>query len=184
MGVGVVAPGEGALALAGAVAACCATFAFSAYFARRAWARGTPSWAVRRRVGPREWAQREALAAAYRVSAARGWDELIYNHITLAVDGGERGARRFLINPFGLRFDEVTPANLVTIDGANRVLDPGSNDPEKLAVNFAGFVLHSAVHAARPDLACVWHTHYTPLVGALCASKCGLLMACQVRRLN
>lgn len=100
-----------------------------------------------------EWRARVQLAACYRVFAHLGWTELLFNHITLRVPG-EAGA--FLINPFGLTYREVTPRNLIKIgiDGA-----PLEDSP--YPVNRAGFVIHSAVHAARADAHCVMHTHTT-----------------------
>lgn len=81
-----------------------------------------------------------------------GWHELIYNHITLRVPGTEH----FLINPFGLMYREVTASNLVKID-----LEGRSLDPDAYPINPAGFVVHSAVHRARADVACVMHSHTT-----------------------
>ena len=133
---------------------------------------------VRSRVTPAEWRLREDLAAAYHIAAKEGWDELIYNHITVRVndddDGDDAAGTRppeFLINPFGLSFAEVTASSLVKIDLEGRVVDPGSTGRP---VNVAGFVIHSAVHAARDDLHCVWHTHHSPTV-AVSAMKAGFL---------
>ena len=98
-----------------------------------------------------EWRARVDLAAAYRLVAERGWDDLIYTHISLAVPG-EPG--RFLINPFGLTFDEVTASNLVKIDIHGTIV--GDSPYE---VNATGFVIHGAVHAAREDARCVMHLH-------------------------
>jgi ribulose-5-phosphate 4-epimerase/fuculose-1-phosphate aldolase len=107
-----------------------------------------------------EWALRVELAAMYRVFDYLGWTELIYNHITLRVPGPER---HYLINPFGLNYNEVTARNLVKINTKGDVLD-GSKYP----VNRAGFVIHSAVHAARHDAQCVMHTHTTAGVAVAC----------------
>lgn len=110
-----------------------------------------------RRVPPamseQEWQLRLELAAFYRLVAFLGWNEMIYNHITLRVPGPEP---QYLINPFGLNYDEVTARNLVKLDTAGNVLD-GSTYP----VNLAGFVIHSAIHSARPDAHCIIHTHTT-----------------------
>lgn len=100
-----------------------------------------------------EWQARTQLAAAYRIFDHLGWVELIYNHITLRVPG-EDGA--FLINPFGLSYDEVTASSLVKIDIQGRALSPSP-----YAVNEAGFVIHSAIHGALPEAHCVIHTHTT-----------------------
>jgi ribulose-5-phosphate 4-epimerase/fuculose-1-phosphate aldolase len=94
---------------------------------------------------------RRDLAAAYRLAARRGWDDIVWTHISASV-AGEPGA--YLINRFGLRFDEVRPDNLVKVDVAGRVVD-GSGAP----VNPSGFAIHGAVHAARPDAVCVMHLH-------------------------
>ena len=94
---------------------------------------------------------RVQLAAAYRIFAHFGWDYLIYGHISARVPGPEH---HFLINPFGLRFDEVTASNLVKIDIDGRKVEHSDYD-----VNPAGFIIHSAVHAAREDALCVMPTH-------------------------
>jgi ribulose-5-phosphate 4-epimerase/fuculose-1-phosphate aldolase len=99
-----------------------------------------------------EWQVRCELAAAYRLSAHLGWHELIYNHVTARVPG----TPYFLINPFGLMYREVTAANLVKIDLEGRKVEPSP-----WHVNPAGFIVHSAVHAARADAHCVMHTHTT-----------------------
>jgi ribulose-5-phosphate 4-epimerase/fuculose-1-phosphate aldolase len=121
---------------------------------------------VREQVSPEEWALREDLAAAYRLVAAMGWDDLVFTHISARVPGPEH---HFLINPYGLMFDEITASSLVKVDEACRkVID--SPHP----VNPAGFVIHSAVHAARPDVQCVLHTHTTAGV-AVSAQAGGVL---------
>ena len=94
---------------------------------------------------------RVELAACYRLAQKNGWDELIYNHITARVPGPEH---HFLINPFGLAFEEVTASNLVKVDLEGRVIGAA-----KYPVNAAGFTIHSAIHAARPDVGCVMHLH-------------------------
>lgn len=100
-----------------------------------------------------EWDLRLELAACYRLFAYLGWIEMIYNHITVRVPGPEP---QYLINPFGLNYEEVTARNLVKIDTKGKVLD-GSAYP----VNIAGFIIHSAIHSARPDAHCIIHTHTT-----------------------
>ena len=110
------------------------------------------------RIGAEEWALRLELAACYRLFDALGWAESIYNHITLRVPG-----EAFLINPFGLHYGEVTAANLLKIDAEGRVLDPSP-----WPVNPAGFVIHSAIHRARPDAHCVMHTHTTAGMAVAC----------------
>src|SRR5919205_1891968 len=96
-----------------------------------------------------EWQARVDLAACYRLAAREGWDDLIYTHISARVPGPEH---HFLINPFGLAFDEITASSLVKIDLEGTIV---GDTPH--SVNKAGFVIHSAVHEARPDLACVMH---------------------------
>ena len=118
------------------------------------------------RVTAQEWELRGRLASAYHVVEHLGWTESIYGHITLKVPGPER---HFLINPYGLRYDEVTAENLVKID-----LDGQPVGPPTHPVNVAGYVIHSAVHEARPDLACVFHTHTTAGM-AVAAQARGLL---------
>ena len=113
-----------------------------------------------------ERALRVRLAAAYRIADHLGWSELIYTHISLRVPGPEH---HFLINPYGLRFDEVTASNLVKID-----LDGNPVGASAYKANEAGFVIHGAVHMARDDAQCVFHTH--TLAGmAVSAQACGLL---------
>lgn len=114
-----------------------------------------------------EWVLRRQLAAAYRLVDHFGWTELIYGHLTARVPGDKP---HFLINPFGLNYDEVTASNLVKIDLDGKVVEPSPHP-----VNYAGFVIHSAVHmahAARHRV--VMHTH-TRAGMAVCALKEGLL---------
>jgi len=115
-----------------------------------------------------EWALRVQLAGAYRVADHLGWSELIYTHISMRVPGPEH---HFLINPYGPRFDEVTASSLVRIDADGNPV--GSNTYK---ANKAGFIIHSAIHMARPDAQCVWHMH--TLAGmAVSAQDEGLLPA-------
>jgi ribulose-5-phosphate 4-epimerase/fuculose-1-phosphate aldolase len=107
-----------------------------------------------------EWRARVELAACYRVFAELGWTELVFNHITLRVPGSPPA---FLINPFGLNYDEVTASNLVKIGHDGAPLQPTNH-----AVNRAGFVIHSVVHAARADVHCVMHTHTTAGMAIAC----------------
>lgn len=116
---------------------------------------------------PAEWALRVRLAAAYRVADHLGWSELIYSHISVRVPGPEH---HFLINPYGLRFDEVTASNLIRINSEGEKLD--KNSP--YSPNKAGFMIHGAIHMARPDAACVWHMHTLPGM-AVSAQEEGLL---------
>jgi len=105
---------------------------------------------VKEAVGPEEWQVRTELAACYRMMAHHGWDDWVYTHISARVPGTDH----FLINPFGLMFEEVTASNLVKIDmDGNKVMD------NPWPVNKAGFVIHSAVHAGDPNAHCVIHLH-------------------------
>ena len=106
---------------------------------------------VRERVGEEEWAVRVDLAACYRLIARYGWTDMIYNHISARVPGSHD---KFLINAFGLLYEEVCASNLVTVDVEGNVLDG-----PKSGANPAGFIIHSAIHQARHDAACVLHTH-------------------------
>lgn len=102
-----------------------------------------------------EWRMRVDLAACYRLADMHGFSDIIWNHITAKIPGTEN----FLINRFGLRHDEITASNLVTLDPKGTVLDPGSVSTEHDDVNVTGYVIHSAIHAARPDVHCVMHSH-------------------------
>ncbi|XP_015276140.1 PREDICTED: alpha-adducin isoform X3 [Gekko japonicus] len=108
------------------------------------------------------------LAAFYRLADLFGWSQLIYNHITVRVNSEQE---HFLIVPFGLLYSEVTASSLVKINIQGDVIDRGSTN---LGVNQAGFTLHSAIYAARPDIKCIVHIH-TPAGAAVSAMKCGLL---------
>ena len=105
---------------------------------------------------PAERAARIELAACYRVFDLLGWTELIYNHITVRLPTAPGAPRRFLINPFGLHFSEVTASNLLRIDAAGNVLQ---ESPYR--ANPAGFTIHSALHTGIADAHCVMHTHTT-----------------------
>ena len=114
-----------------------------------------------------EWRLRLELAACYRVFDARGWGDEIFNHITVRVPGVEK---RYLINPFGLTFGEVTAGNLVKVD-----LQGNALEPTEYGVNRAGFVIHSAIHAARDDAHCIMHTHHSYGLAVACKAD-GLSM--------
>jgi len=121
---------------------------------------------VRSIVSKEEWEQRVNLAACYRAVALYGWDDLVFTHISARVPGEEE---HFLINPFGMLFEEITASSLVKIDlVGNKVLE----SPH--LINPAGFVIHSAVHAARPEAACVLHLHCAAGV-AVSAQSAGVL---------
>ena len=115
---------------------------------------------------PKEAELRVQLAAGYRLVEHFGWNESIYGHLTVRVPGPER---HFLINPFGLRYGEVTASNLVKITLEGEIV----GDTE-WSVNAAGYAIHGAIHKAAPDAHCVMHTH-SPAGMAVAALECGLL---------
>jgi ribulose-5-phosphate 4-epimerase/fuculose-1-phosphate aldolase len=117
-------------------------------------------------VSPGEWAARSDLAAAYRAVALYGWDDLVFTHISARVPGPEH---HFLINPYGMMFEEITASSLVKVDLAGRKV---SESP--FEINPAGFTIHSAVHEAREDAQCVIHLHTMEGVAVSC-QKAGLL---------
>jgi ribulose-5-phosphate 4-epimerase/fuculose-1-phosphate aldolase len=122
---------------------------------------------MRERVSQAEWQTRVDLAACYRLVHHYGMDDLVYNHISARVPGEEG---HFLINAYGMTYDEITASSLVKVDfDGNIVQDSGTG----YGINRAGFVIHSAVHRGRPDVACVIHTH-TPAGMAVSAMACGL----------
>lgn len=123
------------------------------------------SLSIRNQVSEAEWQTRVDLAACYRLIALHGWDDLVFTHISARVPGpGEH----FLINAYGLLFEEMTASSLVKVDLAGeKVLDTPYD------INPAGFVIHSAVHEARPDVGCVLHTH----------TKAGVAVSAQVHGL-
>ncbi len=127
------------------------------------------------RIAAAEWETRVALAACYRLIALYGMDDIVYTHISARVPECEKdgGAEHFLINPFGTMFEEITASSLVKIDLDGKVVGP-----EGARINEAGFTIHSAVHAARPDVGCVIHTH-TRAGMAVSALAGGLLPLCQ-----
>jgi ribulose-5-phosphate 4-epimerase/fuculose-1-phosphate aldolase len=121
---------------------------------------------IQSQVSPEEWAIRCDLAACYRLVAMYGWSDLVFTHISAKLPGPEH---HFLINPYGLMFDEITASSLVKVDkDCNKVID------SPYPVNPAGFVIHSAVHEAREDAGCVLHTHTRAGV-AVSAQAAGVL---------
>ncbi|WP_394826042.1 class II aldolase/adducin family protein [Pendulispora albinea] len=125
-----------------------------------------PTQSVKSNVSPEEWQQRVDLAAAYRLVALYGWDDLVFTHLTARVPGPEH---HFLINPYGMMFDEITASSLVKVDlDGNKVMD------SPYSINPAGFTIHSCVHAAREDARCVLHAHSINGV-AVSAQKEGVL---------
>lgn len=110
-----------------------------------------------------EWALRLDLAATYRVAHRMRWNDLIFNHITVRLPGPDN---HFLINPFGLRYDEVTASNLVRVD-----LDGNVVGESRWPVNAAGFVVHSSVHRYRDDAHAVIHTHTREGMAVACKAQ-------------
>jgi ribulose-5-phosphate 4-epimerase/fuculose-1-phosphate aldolase len=124
------------------------------------------STSVQSQVSPEEWKLRVDLAACYRLVALYGWSDLVFTHISARIPGPEH---HFLINPYGLMFDEITASSLVKVDQqCNKLID------SPYPVNPAGFVIHSAVHEVREDAGCVMHTHTRAGV-AVSAQKAGIL---------
>ena len=121
-------------------------------------------------VSAEEWRLRVDLAAAYRLVAAYGWSDLIFTHISARIPGPDH---QFLINPYGLMFDEITASSLIKIDQSCNKL---SESP--FPVNPAGFTIHSCIHEVRDDAGCVLHTHSRAGVG-VSAQKGGLLPVSQ-----
>ena len=115
-----------------------------------------------------EWQARVQLAACYRIFDTLGWVEMIFNHITVRVPGpaSSPDSVRFLINPFGLHYREIKASNLLLID-----IDGNPVRPADWPVNRAGFVIHSAIHAAIPKAHCVMHTHTTSGIAVACLKE-------------
>ena len=121
-------------------------------------------------VSPEEWAMRTDLAAAYRAVAMFGWDDLVFTHISARVPGPDH---HFLINPYGMMFEEITASSLVKVNLAgDKVMD------SPFEINPAGFTIHGAVHEAREDAMCVMHLHTIEGVAVSC-QKQGLLAISQ-----
>jgi ribulose-5-phosphate 4-epimerase/fuculose-1-phosphate aldolase len=121
---------------------------------------------IQKLVSAEEWQLRVDLAACYRLVALYGWSDLVFTHISARIPGPDH---HFLINPYGLMFDEITASSLVKVDQqCNKIID------SPYPVNPAGFVIHSAVHAAREDIQCVLHTHTRAGI-AVSAQKNGVL---------
>jgi ribulose-5-phosphate 4-epimerase/fuculose-1-phosphate aldolase len=117
-------------------------------------------------VSAEEWAMRVDLAACYRLVEIFGWSDLLGTHLSARVPGEEDA---FLINPYGLLFEEITASSLVKVDEDGNILSP-----TEYRINPAGFVIHGAVHMARPEVACAMHTH-TPAGTSIATQKNGLL---------
>ena len=126
---------------------------------------------VREQVSKEEWEARVNLAACYRLMAVYGMVEMVANHISVRVPGTHN---EFLINPYGMLYEEMTASSMLRIDLEGNVLFNATD----YGVNQAGFVIHSAVHAARHDVECIIHTHTLPGM-AVSAMKCGILPIAQ-----
>jgi ribulose-5-phosphate 4-epimerase/fuculose-1-phosphate aldolase len=126
---------------------------------------------VREQVSKEEWEARVNLAACYRLMAEYGMIEMVANHISVRVPGTHN---EFLINPYGMLYEEMTASSMLRIDLEGNVLFNATD----YGVNQAGFVIHSAVHAARHDVECIIHTHTLPGM-AVSAMKCGILPIAQ-----
>ena len=118
------------------------------------------------RVSAEEWQARVDCAALYRLVALHGWDDMIFTHISMRVPGPDH---HFLINPYGLMFEEITASSLVKVDLEGNIVAPTAH-----FINPAGFTIHSAIHAAREDALCVIHLHTDAGVG-VAAQKHGML---------
>ncbi|MGH7009995.1 MAG: class II aldolase/adducin family protein, partial [Caulobacteraceae bacterium] len=127
---------------------------------------GSQTLSMKGKVSAEEWQARVDLAALYRLVALFGWDDMIYTHISARVPGPEH---HFLINPYGLFFEEITASSLVKVDLDGKVLQE-----TPYFINPAGFTIHSAVHAAREDAQFVMHLHTDQGI-AVAAQKEGLL---------
>ena len=126
----------------------------------------TSTSSVRERVSAEEWEQRVALAAAYRLVAHFHWDDIVFTHLSARVPGPEH---HFLINPYGMLFDEITASSLVKVDlSGKKVMD------SPYEINPAGFIIHSTIHEARDDAKCVLHVHSLNGI-AVSAQKNGVL---------
>ena len=121
---------------------------------------------LQHQVSAEEWQLRTDLAACYRLVALYGWSDLVFTHISARIPGPEH---HFLINPYGMMFDEITASSLIKVDQAG---NKRSESP--FPVNPAGFTIHSCIHDGRPDVGCVLHTHTRAGV-AVSAQKCGVL---------
>ena len=125
---------------------------------------------MRHKVSPEEWQVRVDLAACYRLVALYEMSDMIANHISARVPGEEA----FLINPYGMMYEEITASSLIKIDHEGNILAKPEFPGQDYGVNRAGFVIHSAIHKAKPEIMCVTHTHTWAGI-AVSALECGLL---------
>lgn len=126
---------------------------------------------MREQCSEAEWRARIDLAACYRLVELYGMSDMMANHISACVPG-EPGA--FLINAYGMLYEEISASSLIKVDGAGKILSMPDFGPLGYAVNKAGYVIHSAVHAARHEVDCVIHTHAWASM-AVSALECGVL---------
>ena len=121
---------------------------------------------VKANVSAEEWEARVNLAATYRLIALYGWDDLVFTHVSARLPGPEH---HFLINPYGMMFEEITASSLVKVDlGGRKLME------SPFEINPAGFTIHSCIHVARPDALCILHVHSINGI-AISAQKTGLL---------
>lgn len=125
-----------------------------------------PERQLKGKISPQEWALRVNLAACYRLTAHYGWDDTIYTHISARLPGKSE----YLVNAYGLTFDEITASNLVKVDINGNILEKNPPFP----INPAGFTIHSAIHAVRHDAQCVIHLHTNEAI-AVATQEAGLL---------
>ncbi len=126
---------------------------------------------MREQCSDAEWQARIDLAACYRLVELYGMSDMMANHISARVPG-EPGA--FLINAYGMLYEEISASSLIKVDGAGKILSTPDFGPLGYGVNKAGYVIHSAVHAARPEVDCVIHTHAWASM-AVSALECGVM---------
>ncbi len=129
-----------------------------------------PILSIREKVSAQEWKARVELAACYRLFDLYGLSDLTANHISSRVPGEDT----FLINPYGMLYEEITASSLLKVNEQGEVLYSPDFGNLNYGVNRAGYVIHSAIHAARPNVGCVAHTH-TPAGMAVSALECGVL---------
>ena len=131
---------------------------------------------IRSKVSPQEWAMRVDVAACYRLVALFGMNDLVYNHISVRIPG----THEYLLNAMGLMYDEICASSLLKVSLEGKVLwEPDWPKGLEYTFNYAGFVIHGAVHQAKPELHCVIHTH-SPASMAVSALKKGLLPMTQM----
>lgn len=130
-----------------------------------------PIASMKDRVSDAEWGARVDLAACYRLVDLYGMADMMANHISAAVPGEDNA---FLINPYGMMYEEITASSLVKIDIDGNILAKPDFGPHDYGINRAGYVIHGAIHKARHDVACVIHTHTWPGM-AVSSLACGLL---------